>query len=262
MSKDRARIYKTMSKAKRKPTQKQVDYLNSIECEYNVDELTKEKAQIIMSFYKNINDLSFTKLKKKKKELKSQLDRIDKKNLRLKKELDLQIFADNLNENMPKSEAWFLTELEKKKIKLNFEQNKTLNGYIPDFIIEKYKIVIEIDGSIHLREDIKKKDLIKDRTYIKLGYEVIRIVAYDKKSFNKGIARILKTIRKRSQSLSKQKEAKQRRKKYLDRVKPISKSKLSLESCQVCKEQKGTNLVDVKEKTFRVCNNCKPSIRV
>jgi len=47
--------------------------------------------------------------------------------------------------------------------------------YSPDFIDEERKIIYEIDGSIHSREDLKEKDAVKTAFYISIGYEVVRI---------------------------------------------------------------------------------------
>lgn len=100
-------------------------------------------------------------------------------------------FGRKLNENLPKSEQWF-QRLYKSFQDSHDQYNMTWAGYIPDVINKKYKYIIEIDGSIHDREDIKAKDKLKEELYWKSGYAVIRIVAYDIESFKEGLTRILR----------------------------------------------------------------------
>lgn len=69
----------------------------------------------------------------------------------------------------------------------NDKFNCPFGPYIPDVINHFFKYVIEIDGSIHNREDIKLKDIRKDLYYTSKGYKVIRIQAYNESSFKQGL---------------------------------------------------------------------------
>lgn len=62
----------------------------------------------------------------------------------------------------------------------NFIHNKYLSNEIllcrPDFRCENLKLIIEFDGYLHFtKAEIVIKDLLKDNTWNKLGYSVIRI---------------------------------------------------------------------------------------
>lgn len=94
-------------------------------------------------------------------------------------------FAESLNQNRPKSEIWFEEELKKADIRFPFEKNATFAGYIPDFFNKHYKVIVEVDGSIHELEHIKEKDLKKDKKYKQYGYTVLRVEAYNKNSLEK-----------------------------------------------------------------------------
>jgi very-short-patch-repair endonuclease len=57
--------------------------------------------------------------------------------------------------------------------KINFEHNKYIKPFWPDFVIEN-KLIIEIDGE---RWHDKEKDFQKDIFFRSLGYRVVRIPA-------------------------------------------------------------------------------------
>lgn len=103
-------------------------------------------------------------------------------------------FGKQLNQSRPKSETWFIGEMKKADLRFPFEENVTFAGFIPDFISKHYKVIVEVDGSIHELEEIKKKDESKDKRYKSLGYTVIRVKAYDKESLEKALKK-LKEIR-------------------------------------------------------------------
>ena len=71
--------------------------------------------------------------------------------------------AENLKENLPKSEVWFLEELKRRDLSFNFKSNVVINNkYIADFLDEQNKVVFEIDGEIHNKHDVAVKDYYKD----------------------------------------------------------------------------------------------------
>jgi very-short-patch-repair endonuclease len=96
--------------------------------------------------------------------------------------------ASELENNLPKSEQWFRSLYKKN---MYDKYNKVFNStYIPDVINKHYKYVIEIDGSIHDSDEQKAKDAKKDDYFLKRGYLVIRITAYDMVSFDAAMTKI------------------------------------------------------------------------
>ena len=98
--------------------------------------------------------------------------------------------AEELNQNLPKSEIWFHNLYEQYRDK-NDLNNHPFHNRIPDVINKKYKYIIEIDGSVHdtlkqIKVDKKKNDL-----FIKSSYCVFRVKAFDEQSFNKFLKYIL-----------------------------------------------------------------------
>lgn len=106
-----------------------------------------------------------------------------------------KIYSERLKKTHTKSEVWFF-DLYKSYQDIDDVYNEPLGNYIPDMANHKYKYVVEIDGSIHDRPDIKEKDLKKDKYYKALGYRVMRIQAYDIQKFNK-VNYILNIIKKK-----------------------------------------------------------------
>lgn len=252
-----------LKKAFQKPTPKQLEKLEKFgDIPFCLDSLTREKANVILNKWHNIQQIKTVSRKKAKiRDIEKRLAKIDRRNERLKRELEVAKFAESLNADLPKSEVWFLKQLKFREIELrNFKQNQEFNGYIPDFINEKDKIIIEIDGSIHQRPDIIEKDKKKDKLYKSKGYEVIRIVAYDGQSLKKGLNKLFRLIRQKNQDSSKKYESNRRKKNFVNRTKAYSKNKRQLESCHLCRKSHGNNLVDYKDKTFRVCDTCKSNL--
>jgi very-short-patch-repair endonuclease len=88
----------------------------------------------------------------------------------------IEQFALLLRNNMTKAESIFWKFLKKRQRTWvhKFEPQYVVEGYIADFASESLKLLIEIDGKIHLRKDIKRKDALRTRRLRKAGWTVIR----------------------------------------------------------------------------------------
>ena len=56
-----------------------------------------------------------------------------------------------------------------------FLRQHPIGGYVADFFNYSKRVVLEIDGSIHNRLDVKEKDAIRQEFLENNGYKVIRI---------------------------------------------------------------------------------------
>jgi len=82
--------------------------------------------------------------------------------------------------------------INKRQIKgFRFCRQKPLGAFIVDFYCHKAKLVIEIDGEIHLKEDIKRDDQNKDEYFKNIGLTVLRFT--NKEVFTK-IERVIENI--------------------------------------------------------------------
>lgn len=79
-----------------------------------------------------------------------------------------------LTKHPNKIEAFVKEILDDLGVKYKFQAY--VDGYIPDFLLPKSKIIIECDGDYwHTSSAAKKRDARKDRVYNRNGYDVIRI---------------------------------------------------------------------------------------
>lgn len=114
-----------------------------------------------------------------------------KRERRNKRRLFIKNRAEELRSNLPRSEKWFANLYTTFKSSSD-EFNVPFAGLIPDVINHTFKYVIEVDGSIHDLDEVKRRDLKKDRKFKSLKYEVIRVVHNDLNSFNNAMSKISK----------------------------------------------------------------------
>ena len=83
----------------------------------------------------------------------------------------------NLQRKSTDAEKSFRKLLDELKIKYIFQHPIYNNWYfcIVDFLIPYKNLIIEIDGGIHNRPDIKKKDARHEKWLRSLGYTIIRL---------------------------------------------------------------------------------------
>lgn len=83
-------------------------------------------------------------------------------------------FAHYLRENMTISEKLLWDQLRKNQLGLKIRRQHPLGDYIADFYCHKAKLVIEIDGNYHNKNDQKEYDHQRDRYLREFDIEVIR----------------------------------------------------------------------------------------
>jgi very-short-patch-repair endonuclease len=83
-------------------------------------------------------------------------------------------FAKELRKNMTEAEHKLWFHLRQGVGGLKFRRQHVLKNYIADFYCHKIKLVIEADGSIHKKADVKEYDEIREQNLKDWGYEVIR----------------------------------------------------------------------------------------
>ena len=83
-------------------------------------------------------------------------------------------YAARLRKNMTPAElaVWTLLKRVQWEVDADFEPQKVVIGYIPDFVEEESKLIVEIDGPIH--KYLKKRDARRQGHLEKEGYTVIR----------------------------------------------------------------------------------------
>ena len=84
----------------------------------------------------------------------------------------LQPYARELRKNQTPEEKLLWSRINAKKTGTQFKRQKPVGPFIPDFVSDELKIIIEIDGEIHRFQ--KKKDAERQRLLESLGFKVLR----------------------------------------------------------------------------------------
>jgi very-short-patch-repair endonuclease len=80
-----------------------------------------------------------------------------------------------LRNNMTKAEEVLWDELKNKEIfKDRWKRQHPIDIFIVDFYCHKHKLVVEVDGEIHLQEEVKERDDGREHDIEKLGIKILR----------------------------------------------------------------------------------------
>ena len=83
--------------------------------------------------------------------------------------------AVELRKNMTIAEKLLWEELKRKEIfKVRFKRQHPIDIFIVDFYCHKFKLAIEVDGDIHLREEVKVYDDGRSHDIEELGIKILR----------------------------------------------------------------------------------------
>ena len=101
-------------------------------------------------------------------------------------------FSFQLAESLRKTETFPETILwntlkNKQFLGLKFRRQHAINRFVVDFYCHKYKLVIEVDGSVHDNEDVKIRDKERECELESYGLKIIRFS-------NKDITHNLQTV--------------------------------------------------------------------
>jgi cyclase len=79
-----------------------------------------------------------------------------------------------LRENMTGEEIELWKSINSNKLGIRFKPQHPIKNYIVDFYSHKVKLVIEVDGGIHLNSQIKERDIGRQEHLESLGLLVLR----------------------------------------------------------------------------------------
>ncbi len=96
-----------------------------------------------------------------------------KRKIHSKKELEK--YRKALRSNLTPAEAFLWKQLSARKFEgRKFQRQHSIHNYIVDFYCAKEKLVIELDGQVHMNPAAQEKDAKRDKTLENLGFKVIR----------------------------------------------------------------------------------------
>jgi len=82
--------------------------------------------------------------------------------------------AEELRNRMTHAEELLWNYLKNNKWGYKFRRQHPISLYVADFYCHQLKLIIEIDGSIHQLEDIKRNDATIENHLKKLGLKIVR----------------------------------------------------------------------------------------
>ena len=82
--------------------------------------------------------------------------------------------AEELRKNMTSAERIVWEHLRINKWKLKFRRQHPISNFVVNFYCHAIKLVIEIDGRIHDTDDVKKNDVLREKTLRSMGLTILR----------------------------------------------------------------------------------------
>ena len=82
--------------------------------------------------------------------------------------------AEELRNRLTPSEEVLWKSIHINEWKLKFRRQHPIGIYVADFYCHKIKLIIEIDGSIHHKKEIKDYDIKRENDLKSWGYSIIR----------------------------------------------------------------------------------------
>ena len=79
---------------------------------------------------------------------------------------------ERLKSNMTTAELILWEHLKNRKLGVKFRRQHVIENYIPDFVALSIKLIIEVDGGIHIKR--KKEDAARTTWLNFIGYSVVR----------------------------------------------------------------------------------------
>ena len=83
--------------------------------------------------------------------------------------------ARALKANSTEAEELLWQKLKAKRFHgLKFRRQHPINKFVVDFYCNELKLVIEVDGGIHLKEDIRERDIERENIISEFGLTIVR----------------------------------------------------------------------------------------
>ena len=83
-------------------------------------------------------------------------------------------YAEVLRKNMTKAEKTVWERFCKNKLGVRIRRQHPIYKYIADYYCHELKLVIEIDGGIHLSKENREYDISRDTTLNEFGIQIMR----------------------------------------------------------------------------------------
>ena len=115
-----------------------------------------------------------------------------KKKIHNKKELEN--FRKKLRTRGTSAEAYLWTYLQQKKLNgRKFRRQHSLTNFIVDFYCAEERLIIELDGQVHMNPTAEEKDAVRTKKLEEMGFRVIR---FENRSVFDNLDWVLEEIKK------------------------------------------------------------------
>jgi phosphoribosylformimino-5-aminoimidazole carboxamide ribotide isomerase len=109
--------------------------------------------------------------------------------------------AEELRNNQTESEELLWNYLRQNQLGLKFRRQHPASFYVLDFYAHSIKLAIEIDGNIHLLEEVKKNDSIRQKHLEELGIHFLR---FTNVQIKENLEEVIHSIKEKIQTLNNQ----------------------------------------------------------
>jgi len=83
-------------------------------------------------------------------------------------------------------------KLRNRKIGSKFRRQHSIGGYILDFYCKEKRLLVEIDGGIHMKNEAKENDKVRDKYFRELNFKILR---FKNDEIEKDIDRVVEKIK-------------------------------------------------------------------
>lgn len=98
-----------------------------------------------------------------------------------------------LRKNLTLAEAFLWKQLQKKQLEgRKFRRQHSIDHYIVDFYCASEKLIIELDGQIHINATVEEKDEVRTQYLEKTGFTLIR---FENKMVFENLSSVLQEIK-------------------------------------------------------------------
>ncbi|WP_190809864.1 endonuclease domain-containing protein [Flagellimonas sp. S3867] len=106
---------------------------------------------------------------------------------------NLRPYRKELRQNLTPAEAYLWKQLQNKKLEgRKFRRQHSIDRYIVDFYCASERLIIELDGEVHMNPTAEEKDLKRTKNLEGLGFTVIR---FENKMVFENLRSVLQEIR-------------------------------------------------------------------
>ncbi len=107
-------------------------------------------------------------------------------------------YAEVLRKNMTEAEKIVWERLCKNQLDVRIRREHPIFKYIADYYCHELKLVIEIDGEVHLSKANSEYDISRDITLNEFGIQIIR---FTNAQVTSGIEQVIERIKKKIEEL-------------------------------------------------------------